>query len=461
MSQLNTEINEAYASLSKHPEGSVLELWHIAFPLLIVMLSSHLMIFMDRFLLAHESTEAMNATVAASMVCFVFNLGAISIAAIAEVFVGQLNGARKYREIGEPVWQMIWFSLMTSVLYIPLALYGGKFFIPTQFETLGIPYFQWIMFAGPLFPMTNAIAAFFIGRGQTKIVTLSAVVGNSLNIFLDIILIFGVKGFIPAMGTKGAAIATAIAVLYQVIFLFAVFIKSKYRKRYGTHHFKFKFDLFWRCIRIGAPSAVGMMTELAGWTALIYIYASVSDVHATVMGVVQSIVILAMFASPAMSKALTAVCANFIGANKWEYIPKTFRSALILQAYIAGVLLLPFIIFPDPIITGFLPHHHAAENAQIIKYVEIALIWAWFASVLDGISWMISGILTSAGDTKFLMIVNPLNVWLFAIVPGYILFKIYNFPPQYVWSVVGLYAVVNSICYYLRYRSDIWKHKKI
>ncbi len=83
--------------------------------------------------------------------------------------------------------------------------------------------------------------------------------------------------------------------------------------------------------------------------------------------------------------------------------------------------------------SGFLPIHHAAENAQIIKYVEIALIWAWFASVLDGISWMISGILTSAGDTKFLMIVNPLNVWLFAIVPGYVLFKIYHFPPQYVW----------------------------
>ena len=47
----------------------------------------------------------------------VFIYGGIGIASIAEVFVGQFNGAKEYLKVASLVWQMIWFSLATSVIF--------------------------------------------------------------------------------------------------------------------------------------------------------------------------------------------------------------------------------------------------------------------------------------------------------------------------------------------------------
>ena len=135
----DVELQEAYSSLTKHPDGSFRELWAISYPLMLVGLSAHLMIFIDRLILAHYSTEAMNGVVSAWMVCGVFTISVVSVAAIAEVFVGRFNGEKNYQRIGEPVWQMIWFSLMSFAFFIPLSMYGAQFFIPDNYVWHHVP----------------------------------------------------------------------------------------------------------------------------------------------------------------------------------------------------------------------------------------------------------------------------------------------------------------------------------
>src|SRR5437016_5655252 len=103
--------------LTKYPVGSARELWAIAFPLMLTALSGSLMIFVDRLILSHYSTEAMNAVATIGTTCMIFIYGAIGISSIAEVFVGQYNGSKQKSKMGEPAWQMIWFSLMTYPVF--------------------------------------------------------------------------------------------------------------------------------------------------------------------------------------------------------------------------------------------------------------------------------------------------------------------------------------------------------
>ena len=207
-SKTNKIENTAILNDSK---GHIRALWRICFPLMLTALSGTLMAFLDRIILAKYDTQAMIAATIAANVVFIFQFGAMSIAMIAEVFVGQYNGAQQWKEIAKPVWQMIWFGLLCAFIMIPLGLFGETLFIPREFAKEGDPYFSWMMIFGPVFPVAAALSAFFIGRGKIKVVTLSVILGNILNLLLGLLLVWGIPGILAPLGAKGAAIATGIA----------------------------------------------------------------------------------------------------------------------------------------------------------------------------------------------------------------------------------------------------------
>src|SRR3989344_2976794 len=113
------------SSLTKYPEGSIRELWSVSFPLMISSLASLFMIFTDRIFLSRYSVEALNASVNAGTLAWALMAGFAMVTAMSEVFVAQYNGAKQYHRLGRPVWQMIWFSLFSFALFIPMAIWGG------------------------------------------------------------------------------------------------------------------------------------------------------------------------------------------------------------------------------------------------------------------------------------------------------------------------------------------------
>lgn len=92
-----------FKSLTKYPLGSLREIIRLSFPLMMMVLSSSTMMFADRLMLSHVSLDAMAAVTITGIVIRVFYAGFTSLALIAEVFVGQHNGAKHFLKVGEPV----------------------------------------------------------------------------------------------------------------------------------------------------------------------------------------------------------------------------------------------------------------------------------------------------------------------------------------------------------------------
>lgn len=239
-------MNTADSTLSKYKGGSFRELFSICSPLILTAVSGSLMYFFDRVILARYSIDAMNAAASGWMACAVFQFAIFAVASITEVFVGQYNGAKRYRDLGAPVWQMLYFSLMSGVLFVLLAFFAGPWVIAERYEALGVPYFKWVMLMGMFFPMIGALSGFFVAQGKTRMVLTIAVVSNALNVALDYLFIFGVERVIPSMGIKGAAIATGTSQAIAVLAYLILFLKPLHRREHGTGDVAFKPSLFAR-----------------------------------------------------------------------------------------------------------------------------------------------------------------------------------------------------------------------
>lgn len=453
------------STLSKYNAGSFKELVSITVPFMLAFLSGNAMQFIDRLLLANYSIEVMNAVASSGMAVNIFIVSAISIAAMSEVFVGQFNGAKKKSEVGKPVWQMIYFSLSISIILIPLAIWGGEYILPKELYASGHSYYQVIMLFGPTLPMFAAICGFFAGIGRAKIISVAAFAGNAANIILDLLLIYGVEGYIPELGAFGAAIATAASQVIQLLIVFTVFLSKRNREEYNTLNCTFDKKILKDCINIGYPNSIAHASELCAWLAIFHICAAANMVYVTVVTMGQNIFLLFNFMMQGIEKGVIAVASNLIGAKLHNKIPKLIKTSLMLLAIVVSFLTIPLLVFPEYLISLFNIEamHSASEGAKIdlhsTMYYQIvfALRSVWVYFIFDGMVWIFAGILTAGGDTKFTMIVNASTAWLIVVIPSYFLVFLMGVEPYILWVITVFYSIANAGLFYLRICSGSWK----
>jgi putative MATE family efflux protein len=136
--------------------------------------------------------------------------------------VSQYLGANNLDAIKSLPAQAIFIITSLSVLIIlttyPFAtsifkLYNASHLILDY----SVDYYKIRVFGFPFTLFTIAVFGTFRGLQNTYYPMLIAIVGTIVNIVLDIVLVYGVHGLIPAMNIKGAAYASVIAQLIMAV----------------------------------------------------------------------------------------------------------------------------------------------------------------------------------------------------------------------------------------------------
>ena len=426
----------------------------VSLPLMLSILSSHLMIFLDRVILAQYNLNAMNSVTASWVAVAALQCGIIGVTSITEVFAGRHNGAKEYDKVGSVIWQMIWLSMALFAISTPLALWGANIIVPDQLHYYGIPYFKWTMVFSPLTGITAALSGFYIGTGHTTKVTIAAVIGNIVNLILDIILVFGIEGLVPSFGVEGAAFATICGLLVQGVILFAGFLQRKYRNMYNTVSCNIKPLILWQELKIGTPHAVGHTIEVIAWAFIFHIIAPKGDDFVSVSTVCQSISILAFFMLEGLNKGIVGIASNLIGSNKLTDIKILLQSAFKFYGVILFIIAIPLILFGRPLVDlVFVTDVNAIE---LIEQISLGLKWIFLFCVFDGLVWIVAGIIIAGGDTKFAMVTNAFNAWAFCVVPVLFFVKVSWVEPYMIPALLSVYAFVNASCFLYRYKSKKW-----
>ena len=399
--------------LTKYPQGSLRELSKLALPLMLSSLSVTTMLLADRWFLAHYSIAAHNAAVVATVLGWACILGWVILANITQVFVAQFHGGDLRQQMGVPVWQMFWLSIVSIAFFLPLSLWGSVWIYGNGPETAyERDYFRIMLLFGPFYPLYAALCGFFIGQGKTRLVISIVVIANIINIVLDSLLIFGVEGWIPSFGIKGAAIATSLATIIQAAILSVAFFSKTHREQHGTLSWRINPQMFWECVKVGLPNAIFVVCEVLGFAVFYALMKNMGLEYITVVGICQNMWILFSFFPEGINKATATVVGNLIGGGRSDLVSNVIKAGIKLNVFFFAVMLAGF-GFGAPFIIGqFLPDASPAFISSIRGSLETCLCFMAFYMLFEGLRFQFAGVLLAAGDTVFLFVAGSSMVWI-------------------------------------------------
>lgn len=442
-------------SLTRHPEGSIRELWSISLPLMISNLATLFMVFTDRIFLAHYSTDALNASVNAGTFAWALMSGVGAIAGISEVFVAQYNGAGEKKRLARSAWQMIWFSLFSFAFFLPMGLWGGPMvFSSSQYSALEVQYFRWLMIFAPSYALMMAFSGFFIGRGKTRMMIWLAILANVLNILLDWALIYGAFGIIPELGIQGAAMATCSGYLFEALALAFFFWRKKNRVEFGTSDWRIDWSEMKKCLKVGFPPGASYALEIFGWSVFFWMMTGLGEKHITIASICQSFTILFSFFYDGLSRGAATVAGNFLGAKRDRLVSFVLRSGLWLLGFFSVAEALLFLFDPIDIVRVlFIENLDPAMQSSL----KTCMVFIFFYLFFEGLHWLFSGLLLAAGDTLFLLIAGSLSVWIFLLAPIYFFVVKGGLSIEFAMGIAAVYSIIFAAFYALRFFQGSWK----
>lgn len=145
--------------------------------------------------------------------------------------VSQHLGAGRIHAVKTLVPQAIAFNLMLSLLIYGVSAYFAKEIFST-YNAEGLildyaeEYYQIRALGYPLTLVTFAIFGVFRGLQNTLWAMKCSLIGALLNVVLDLALVYGIEGIIPAMHLQGAAIASLIAQLVMLLMALYYFFRK-------------------------------------------------------------------------------------------------------------------------------------------------------------------------------------------------------------------------------------------
>ncbi len=212
---------------SKQEKGGTAELLAIAFPMIISTACDGVMTLTDRLFLAKLGPEQMNAAMAGGVAMQLLVFFFIGLTGYTTALVAQYYGSGQKSMGAVAAFQ----AMIIAVIAYPLVLlcrpiahsYFNLMNLPPEQMPYQIIYFNIVIYGAIAGILRNTLSCYFSGIGRTKIVMIATVIAMIVNVVLDYIMVFGKLGF-PAMGVRGAALATVIGGVCGFLVLLAAYL---------------------------------------------------------------------------------------------------------------------------------------------------------------------------------------------------------------------------------------------
>ena len=219
----------------------------------------------------------------------------------------------------------------------------------------GVPYLRWVI-AQSLF--TGAIYAFngfWNGIGRSRMYIAPLVVMHVTNAVLAYALIFGHFG-LPAMGTEGAGLATALASVVGCALYFV--LAHRHARPFGFMRARPTRDEFGAVMRLAVPGGLQQLFDTLALTLMYRIVGSIGTIELAAYAVLINLVGLVGLPAFALGSAGAALVGQALGRGNIDDASRWAWDVLRVGAIGLALIGAPFWLVPDLLLSIWLHEDH-------------------------------------------------------------------------------------------------------
>jgi MATE family multidrug resistance protein len=296
----------------------------------------------------------------------------------------------------------------------------------------GVPYFRIYIASAPFTFIFFASVGFFRGIQNTRTPMIIAFLITGTHLMLDYGLIYGNFG-LPRLGIRGAAVAAWIAQLVGAATCLGIFFFSRSMAAYRAMKWRISFIRLRPLFRIGSDLAI-RTGALRG--SLVFATSCAARMGANILSaheIAFQLMLLGSDVIDGLAVAGQALVAKYLGSAQKEKA-YAMGKILILCGSVAGLLFgIAFLGAQNPIVSFF-------TNSTIVNLLlggGVILSIAVFQP-LNGIVFVLDGLLIGARDTRFLM-------WAMLIGALGIFVPISWMSLHWGWGLTGIWAGIGAL----------------
>lgn len=376
----------------------------------------------DVYWIGQEGSDAAAAVGAAGFFVWLANAVAIITKTGAEITIAQAlgrgNTPRAYRFARHAVILALLLGILFALLLLSARQPLIAFFHFTSPDIIynAESYLAIVALGVPFFFLNATYFGLYNGFGYSQTPFWANTAGLSLNILLDPILIRGLLG-LPALGVKGAAIATVISQLLVTLLFLAIAKRPSSRFHHLLKGFQPNRSFALRLLKLGAP--IGLQNACFACISMVIarLVANWSDLGVAVQTVGSQIEAISYMTASGFASALSSYTGQNFSAKRFDRIKSGYLKTLLLTASVGLIATLLFVCWGEEIFGLFIPEPEAMREGGI--YLRIM----GYSQLFMVLEIMSAGMLNGMGKTlppaacslAFNALRIPLALWLGAV----------------------------------------------
>lgn len=332
-------------------------LMSMAFPPMLSMLIQSLYNIVDSVFVAQIGDHALTAVSLAFPIQSILVACAVGIGVGVNSYISRKLGEKNQKEANSAVMHGLILAFIASIIFVIIGIFAIRPFF-TMFtsdplileEACSYTYICVFLGFGCFFHI--CIEKIFQSTGKMIFPMALQAIGAIINIILDPIMIFGLFGF-PAMGVKGAAIATVIGQIVAMSLSFLILIKKTHDVRIDIKNFKYCNDTIKKILKVGVPSACMNALGSVLVIGLNSILIKFSTTAVSVFGIYFKLQTFVFMPASGLTQGAMPIMGYNYGAGNHQRLIDTLKYSLYVSGLIMVIGMLLFIVFPSQLLMMF------------------------------------------------------------------------------------------------------------
>ncbi len=440
------------------PTRPLQALLSLAWPMIISRASQVVVGLADAIMISSLGEAALAATITGAMNffnCVILPMGTVFI---VQSFAAQLTG----KHDREGARRFAWYGLGIALFVGVLAVLGlplvddvlAQFAYAEDVRALMTTYMTVRLLSLGAAVGIEALGAYFGGIGNTRLPMLANIALMLLNVGFNWVFIFGNIGA-PALGTEGAAVASALATVLAFAGLFGCFllgIGGGARRSSAL-----QLSELWRTLRFGLPAGLNWFFEFLAFSFFLNIVlAGLGTTTLAAFMLVLQLNGVAFMPAFGLASAGAILVGQSIGADRKDEVPSTawltIKTAAVWMVFIGAL----YLLVPTWLLATVADAESVSPAFFEIGKKMLMLSVAW--QLFDACAITLSEVLRAAGDTAFPMWARTAIAWgIFAPGSWFTVRELgYGEVPAILW-MVGYLGVLTLVLWW-RFASGAWRN---